>query len=184
MPRSSQGKAIIELCERMSLPAVFSTARLSAAPLDLSHLDELCLLHADADVSKYLGGVRDEATTRKYITDNIAHWDENGFGTWALRDLSGTFAGRCALRHITINDVDEVELGYTFHRAYWGQGLATEVSRKVLDIGFGTLALPNIIAFAAAEHRASRHVMEKLGFQFEYEGEIKGGWCALYRMFA
>ena len=80
--------------------------------------------------------------------------------------------------------VDEVELGYTFHRAYWGQGLATEVSRKVLDIGFGTLALPNIIAFAAAEHRASRHVMEKLGFQFEYEGEIKGGWCALYRMFA
>src|SRR3546814_13279373 len=69
----------------------------------------------DAEVSKYLGGVRDEATTRTYITDNMAHWDEYGFGTWALRDGAGTFAGRCALRHITINDVDEVGLGYTFH---------------------------------------------------------------------
>ena len=167
----------------MSTPASFTTSRLSAAPLDLSHLDELCLLHADAEVSKYLGGVRDEAASRKYITDNIAHWDEHGFGTWALRDKSGAFAGRCALRHITIDEVDEVELGYTFHRAYWGQGLATEVSRAVLDIGFGLLKLPNIIAFADAEHRASRHVMEKLGFQFEYEGEIKGGWCALYRLF-
>jgi len=167
----------------MSLPAIFSTARLSAMPLDLSHLDELCVLHKDAEVSKYLGGVRDEAASRKYITDSIAHWEKYGFGTWALHDKAGTFAGRCALRHITINDVDEVEPGYTFHRAFWRQGLATEVSRAVLGIGFGTLALPNIIAFADAEHRASRHVMEKLGFQFEYEGEIKGGWCALYRLF-
>ncbi|MDO8288937.1 MAG: GNAT family N-acetyltransferase [Parvibaculum sp.] len=160
----------------------FQTARLVATPLDLSHLDELCVLHKDAEVSKYLGGVRDEAATRAYITDNIAHWDEFGFGTWALRDKAGVFAGRCALRHITINDVDEVEIGYTFAREFWGQGLATEVSRAVLDIGFGTLKLPNIIAFAYAEHRASRHVMEKLGFQFEYEGEIIGAWCALYRL--
>lgn len=170
----------------MSSVATFQTARLSASPLDLSYLDELCVLHEDAEVSKYLGGVRDEVASRKYITDNMAHWDEHGFGTWALHDKAGIFAGRCALRHITINSVDEVELGYTFHRAYWGQGLATEVSRAVLDIGFGTLALPNIIAFAfaVAEHRASRHVMEKLGFQFEYEGEISGAWCALYRLMA
>tara|TARA_R110002124_G_scaffold95842_4_gene240143 strand:- start:218 stop:724 length:507 start_codon:yes stop_codon:yes gene_type:complete len=166
----------------MSAPESFSTARLSATPLDLRHLDDLCLLHKDADVSKYLGGVRDEVTTRKYITDNMAHWDEFGFGTWALCDKAGAFAGRCALRHITIDDVDEVELGYTFHQAYWGQGLATEASRAVLDIGFNQIKLRNIIAFAVAEHRASRHVMEKLGFQFEYEGEIKGGWCALYRL--
>lgn len=161
----------------------FQTARLVATPLDLRHLDELCVLHKDEEVSKYLGGVRDEEASRQYITDNMAHWDEYGYGTWALYDKAGTFAGRCALRHIAINDVDEVEIGYTFHRAYWGQGLATEVSRAVLDIGFGALALPNIIAFAYAEHKASRHVMEKLGFQFEYEGEIKGAWCALYRLF-
>jgi RimJ/RimL family protein N-acetyltransferase len=126
--------------------------------------------------------VRDEAATHRYITDNIAHWNEYGFGTWALRDKTGAFAGRCALRHITINDVDEVEIGYTFHRAFWGRGLATEVSRSVLEIGFGPLALPNIIAFASVEHKASRRVMEKLGFRFEYEGEIKGALCALYRL--
>lgn len=166
----------------MVAPETFQTARLDATPLDFSHLEELCGLHKDAEVSKYLGGVRDEAATHKYIADNMAHWDEYGFGTWALRAKDGTFAGRCALRHITIDGVDEVEIGYTFHRAYWGQGLATEASRALLDIGFGALALPNIIAFAYAEHKASRHVMEKLGFRFEYEGEIKGAFCALYRL--
>ncbi|MGV8996788.1 MAG: GNAT family N-acetyltransferase [Parvibaculaceae bacterium] len=168
----------------MPAPEAFSTARLSATPLDLSHLDELCVLHKDAEVSKYLGGVRDEVATRKYITDNMAHWDEYGFGTWGLRDKAGVFVGRCALRHIEIAGVDEVEIGYTFDRPYWGQGLATEVSRAVVNIGFNQIKLPNIIAFADVEHVASRHVMEKLGFQFEYEGEIKGGWCALYRLMA
>ncbi len=162
----------------------FQTARLAATPLDLRHFEELCVLHKDAEVSRYLGGVRDEAATQNYITDNVDHWREHGFGTWALRDRAGAFAGRCALRYITIGDVDEIELGYTFHRAYWGQGLATEVSRKVLEIGFGALALPEIIAFAVVEHRASRHVMEKLGFRFEAEREIKGALCAVYRLHA
>jgi RimJ/RimL family protein N-acetyltransferase len=160
----------------------FQTIRLDAKPLNLDDFAELAVLHKDAEVSKFLGGVRDEAATHRYITDNIAHWNEYGFGTWALRDKTGAFAGRCALRHITINDVDEVEIGYTFHRAFWGRGLATEVSRSVLEIGFGPLALPNIIAFASVEHKASRRVMEKLGFRFEYEGEIKGALCALYRL--
>jgi RimJ/RimL family protein N-acetyltransferase len=160
----------------------FQTARLDATPLDLRHLDELCVLHKDAEVSKFLGGVRDEATTHKYIIDNIAHWNAYGFGTWALRDKAGAFAGRCALRHITIGDVDEVEIGYTFHRAFWGQGLATEVSRAVIDIGFRALALPDLIAFASVEHKASRRVMEKLGFRFEADREIKGDLCAVYRL--
>jgi RimJ/RimL family protein N-acetyltransferase len=160
----------------------FQTRRLDATPLDLGHLDELCVLHKDAEVSKFLGGVRDEAATHRYINDNLAHWREHGFGTWALRDKTGAFAGRCALRHITIDGVDEVELGYTFHRAFWGQGLATEISRRIVEIGFGDLALPNIIAFAVVEHRASRRVMEKLGFQFEADREIKGALCAVYRL--
>lgn len=166
----------------MAAPETFQTARLDAASLGLGHLKELCVLHKDAEVSKFLGGVRDEAATHKYITDNIAHWGEHGFGTWALRDKAGTFVGRCALRHITIGDVDEVEIGYTFHRAFWGRGLATEVSHAVVDIGFRALGLPDIIAFASVEHKASRHVMEKLGFQFEADREIKGDLCSVYRL--
>jgi RimJ/RimL family protein N-acetyltransferase len=168
----------------MPAPIAFSTQRLDAECLSDAHLADLCLLHKDAEVSKYLGDVRDEAATRTYIADNLVHWQDYGFGTWALRDKAGTFAGRAALRHITIKDVDEVELGYTFHKAYWGQGLATEVSGSLLEIAFGPLALPDIVAFAVAEHTASRRVMEKLGFRFEYEGEIKGAWCALYRLAA
>ena len=162
--------------------AGFSTARLDAKPLDESHLAELCVMHDDPDVMIYLGGVRDAETTRQYIADSIDHWARHGFGTWGLRAKDGTFAGRCALRHIEIDGVDEVEIGYSLTKEFWGQVLATEVAAKLVEIAFDECGLTDIIAFAVAEHAASRRVMEKVGFHFECEKEIQGAYCALYRL--
>ena len=38
------------------------------------------------------------------------------------------------------------ELGYTFHRAYWGNGYATEAVSQLLEFGFNTLHLERISA--------------------------------------
>ncbi|MGH7427283.1 MAG: GNAT family N-acetyltransferase [Gemmatimonadales bacterium] len=32
--------------------------------------------------------------------------------------------GRAVLRHLLVEGVDEVEVGYSFYPAYWGRGLA------------------------------------------------------------
>lgn len=61
-------------------------------------------------------------------------------------------------------DPDEAELGYYLAVAQWGQGLATEAGRAVLDYGFGVAGFTSIVAGYFAENPASGHVLRKLGF--------------------
>lgn len=101
----------------------FSTDRLTADKLREDHLPDLVALHLDAEVSRYLGGVRSAETTKTYLATNMAHWDQHGFGLWVLRTKDGAFAGRAGIRHILVEGIDEIEIAYTFKRDLWGQGL-------------------------------------------------------------
>ena len=123
----------------------FTTARLSAERLRHDHLADLVALHRDAEVSRYLGGVRTPEVTKAYVAANIAHWDQHGLGLWALRAKNGAFAGRAGLRHIPVDDVDEIEIFYAFKREFWGRGLASEMTTALTDIGLSQLMLPSLI---------------------------------------
>src|SRR5882724_2051719 len=103
----------------------FSTDRLTAEKLHEGHLADLVKLHLDPDVSRYLGGVRSPEATKTYLKVNMTHWDQYGFGLWVLRMRTGEFAGRAGIRHVVVDDVDEVEIAYTLKRTLWGQGLAS-----------------------------------------------------------
>ena len=159
----------------------FSTLRLTAEKLCEDHLDDLVRLHLDPAVSRYLGGVRSPETTKAYLAANIAHWDQHGFGLWILRTRDGAFAGRAGIRHILVGDTSEVEVAYTFEQTFWGRGLASEITEALVDLGFGPLGLPSLVGVVAAEHGASRHVLEKSRFAFERWLEFQGEPCALYR---
>lgn len=56
-----------------------------------------------------------------------------------------------------------VEIGWRLARTAWGNGYATEAGRAVLDHGFHTLALPEIVSFTTQANVRSRRVMERLG---------------------
>lgn len=150
--------------------------------MDEGDLAELCLMHSDPRVMATLGGIRSDDETRKYLADNVEHWNRYGFGVWALRDKGGRFAGRAGIRHLDLDGVDEVELLYSFMPEFWGAGMATEVAGALLDIGFREHGLQNIVAYTLTGHSASRRVMEKVGFRLESERDIKGYACALYRL--
>ena len=60
------------------------------------------------------------------------------------------------------------ELGYSVAREAWGQGIATEALRAVLDAAFVTLPwLDRVRAMADLRNLASQRVMEKNGMQRE-----------------
>lgn len=84
---------------------------------------------------------------------------------WALVDRrTHVLVGQCRIRFLPGETAHpEVELLYALERARWGLGLATEAGAAALGHGFGTLALPRIVAVTRPEHGASRRVMEKLG---------------------
>jgi RimJ/RimL family protein N-acetyltransferase len=115
-----------------------------------------------------LGGVQTEEQTRVALERHLDHWQRHGFGWWTMRDRAGgTFSGRGGLRHFVVAGREEIELGYGLLPDYWGQGLAAEMSREALSLGFETLGIPSIVAFTLPTNQRSRRVMEKVGFRYE-----------------
>jgi len=159
----------------------FTTARLTAERLRRDHLDDLIPLHQDEAVSRYLGGTRTPAQTAAYIEANLAHWDRRGFGLWMLRDDDGHSVGRAGLRPLKVLGREEIEIAYTFHQAWWGQGYASEIAGALCDIAFGPLGLPELVGVVVAGNLASCRVLEKTGFVFERTYEVEGHELVLYR---
>jgi len=50
----------------------------------------------------------------------------------------------------------ETEIGYRLRREFWGQGLATEGARRLLDAAFRDLGLTYVMATTLAANLASR----------------------------
>jgi len=160
----------------------FTTARLQAERLSGDHLPEIRRMHADARVMEHLRGVRDEAGNAAYLARNLQHWTDYGFGLWILRELGGgPPVGRAVLRHLVVEDVEEVEVGYAFYPEYWGRGLATEIAAACLALGREKLHLKTIVAVTSLSNAASQHVLRKVGLEYERDFTNDGKLCALFR---
>lgn len=160
----------------------FSTLRLRARRLSADDLPEVHRFHQDRRAMAHLGGVRDLAASAAYLARNLAHWETYGFGLWLLRRAEAPeIVGRACLRHLAIDDVDEIELGYGFYPACWGQGLATEVALACVGIGFDRLDARSLVALTRPTNVASRRVLSKAGLQFERHIRLEGERHALFR---
>lgn len=58
----------------------------------------------------------------------------------------------------------EVELGYMLDPGHWGQGLATEAVKAMLDAAFRYAAIEAVSAWTRLNNPGSRRVLEKCGF--------------------
>jgi RimJ/RimL family protein N-acetyltransferase len=159
----------------------FETERLTAERLSTDHLSDLVALHLDPEVARYSAGVRSADQTRLYLETSLAHWDKHGFGLWALRTRDGAFAGRAGIRHVAVDGTPDVEIAYTFRRAVWGQGLATEIASAMTALGLGPLRLHSLVAVIMTPHAASRRVVEKCGYHLERSVLHHGADCVVYR---
>ena len=61
---------------------------------------------------------------------------------------------------------DAPELGYWLGVDHWGQGLATEAARAVIDFTFEQFDAAHMRSGARVANPASRNVLEKCGFQW------------------
>jgi ribosomal-protein-alanine N-acetyltransferase len=144
------------------------TSRLLLARMRDGDLEDLVRMHRDPQVMATLGGIRAADETAQFLERQLVHWATHGFGWWLVRDLlTGRFIGRGGLRHVTVNDRAEVEVGYGLMPESWGRGLATELAHESVRVGFEELHRPDLVSFTLPTNRASRRVMEKVGFCYE-----------------
>ncbi|MFI5235130.1 MAG: GNAT family N-acetyltransferase [Gemmatimonadales bacterium] len=142
--------------------------RLVAERLTPDHFDELFRMHQDARTMANLGGVRDEVKTREYLAKNLAHWAEWGYGVWVVRETaSPEIIGRACVRHLLLDGIDEIEIGYAFYPAYWRKGYATEVALACAEIGLNQLGWNSVVAVTSTANVGSQRVMAKAGMIYE-----------------
>jgi RimJ/RimL family protein N-acetyltransferase len=99
----------------------------------------------------------------------LAHWEEHGFGFWAVQSLEpateGAFLGFIGAGHPSyVSELSSrVEIGWRLARNAWGRGLATEGARPARDHLFAALALPELISVIHPGNARSQAVARKLG---------------------
>ena len=163
----------------------FTTSRLRAERLREDHWSEVRRMHTDPIVMAQLGGVKTEAESRDYLTRNLEHWAQHGFGLWIVYALTGQEPiGRAVLRRLPLGtEPVDVEVGYGFYEPWWGKGLATELTLALLGLGFHSLPCDSIVAVTSPGNAASQHVLSKCGLTHERDIDLGGSTMCLFRTF-
>lgn len=146
-------------------PVTFRTDRLLLRPFELTDVDDVYAYARDPEWGRYLPVPSPyeyrhavEFVARSVLTS----WDTNPAFAMCL---NGRAIGGINIRVDTCKAT--AELGYSITRAHWGEGLATEAARAVMDWAFKEFGLAKITAMADVLNSQSWRVMEKLGMRRE-----------------
>ncbi len=139
------------------------SARLGFRPWTLGDLPLALGLWGDPAVSAWLSGPLSAAAIRARLDREIQQHEEFGIQYWPVFLLAtGEHVGCAGLRPKGQN---LLELGYYLKPTFWGAGFATEAAATVAEYAFGSLHVETLFAGHHPANRASRRVLEKLGFE-------------------
>jgi RimJ/RimL family protein N-acetyltransferase len=150
----------------MNLPLALETNRLCLRRWRMDDRVPFARLNIDPRVMEFFPGPlsREESDA---LADRIeAHFQRNGFGLWAVEIPGITrFAGFIGLSIPSFEApfTPCVEIGWRLAAEHWNHGYATEGARAVLEFGFQSLQLEEIVSFTVPENVRSRRVMERIG---------------------
>jgi RimJ/RimL family protein N-acetyltransferase len=128
--------------------------------------DPFATLNADPAVMRYFDSTQDRATSDALVDRVERHFDEHGFGLWAL-DVAdtGAFIGFTGLSPMAAGVPGEggYEVGWRLAARAWHRGYATEAARAALRVAFGGLGLDEVWSITAVLNTPSQAVMRRLG---------------------
>lgn len=145
---------------------IIETFRCYLRQLTIDDTTHFYNLNSDPEVIQYTGDKTFESieVARQFL-QNYNPYQEYGYGRWAvIQKETNAFLGWCGLKYS--HELNEVDLGFRFHKKYWNQGYATETAKACLEYGFNQLHLTKIVGRAMEANAASVKVLEKIGMTF------------------
>jgi ribosomal-protein-alanine N-acetyltransferase len=108
----------------------------------------------------------DEAMAEEWIMKHPARYQSGRGVNYAivihnLNTLAGAIGLQINIEH------RKAELGYWIGKPFWGNGYATEASKKLIQFGFEELDLNRIYASHFVRNPASGYVLRNSGMEFE-----------------
>ena len=158
-----------------------TTPRLILRTFTEEDIDPMVRILGGKDVLRYFPRTDPPPRDRvqKMIVGLLKHWEEHGYGLWAVESRStGDLMGRCGLQ--ILPETEEVEVDFILGKRFWGQGFATEAGRASLRYAFEQLGLERVVGLAHIENKASQHVLEKLGMELLEQRQFWGIDCYHY----
>lgn len=145
---------------------VTQSDRVALVAPSLGDLDALSAMWSDPETMRYIGSgavwTRDDVAAR--LERAAKTHAQTGMAFWtAIEREQGAVIGQGGVVPIAFNG-DEIELGYRLGREHWGRGFASEIAKLSADHAIGALGQSRLVAVAYPENRASRRVLEKIGF--------------------
>jgi RimJ/RimL family protein N-acetyltransferase len=149
---------------------VITTDRLELRPPVVGDLPGLIDLVAHEETRRFLGPIVPDAKSQaERLLRNAGSWALYGYGTFIVRRHGGEqIIGSCGIfqswRGFGQGMDDVAEAGWIIHRDAWGQGVAGEAMRAVID-WFDTAHGPHRIACMIEDgNSASERVAARFGF--------------------
>jgi RimJ/RimL family protein N-acetyltransferase len=120
------------------------------------------------EVMTHLGGVQSPEEWRAAFLRVRGFQQNYGHTFWIVEDRSsGEIIGFCGIKRVNAPDagdlVERHEIGWRLRPEMWGQGLAKEAAIASLDLAFGRLAAPFVIATTIPSNHPSQGLMKRLG---------------------
>lgn len=120
-------------------------------------------LATDPRVLKYIGHGEPSTDERikRFVCGGIEKAKTRGWILWpVIHREDAELIGFCGFGD---GFPPDVEMGWRLRPEYWGQGLATEIARAVMDYGWQRFRFDRLVSVIHPENKASIRVAEKLG---------------------
>lgn len=95
----------------------------------------------------------------------LEHWKKHHFGSWAIveKDNPENIIGFGGLSYKLYGAEEKLNIGYRFAPGAWGNGYATEFTKKAIDFGLNDSNKEEIFGVVRPDNVASVKVLEKAG---------------------
>ena len=149
------------------------TERLIIRPITMDDLQDFYEMDSQPEVHIYLKNepVKSIDETKLIIENLLNQYKEFGHGRVAVIEKeTGKMIGWTGFHYIdekiAINNrFDFVDFGYRFRKEAWGKGYATEAAKACMDFYRENMTDIKINAITHLDNKASRRVLEKIGFE-------------------
>jgi len=112
------------------------------------------------------------------------HRYENDLGGMnaLIEKETGKLVGHCGLLVQTLDEVKELEIGYSLLPVSWNKGFATEAARKCKDFAFENKLANSLISIISVTNGPSENVTLKNGMRPDSQTVYHGNKVSIYRI--
>ncbi len=154
---------------RANLAVIFNevaTSRLVLRRLQATDGPAMFAVHGDPATHLYssMDPDPDLATSEEALREWMQHWDDYGFGYWAVTlPQAEKVLGFGGLTHRAWRSRDVLNLYYRFTPSAWGKGYATELARTAVALAQEHLPQWPVVARTRSENIPSIRTAERAG---------------------